>query len=130
MERIELQSTDALAHSNQSRDAVHVHVAELHQVTPHPSSAAEQDPNQPTFEAYPEGGFRAYTVLLGAWCALLPASGILTTTGALQAYLLDQQLKQKSEAEVGWIFSVFAFLFFFGRILGGLYLSNDKIAPC
>lgn len=59
----------------------------------------------------------------GAWCALLPASGILTTTGALQAYLLDHQLKGHGESEVGWIFSVFAFLFFFCGILGGPYFQ-------
>lgn len=87
----------------------------------------EVEDSHQTFEAYPEGGFRAYTVCLGAWFALLPASGILTTTGALQAYLLGHQLKDHSEAEVGWIFSVFAFLFFFGGILGGLCFFVSRI---
>jgi hypothetical protein len=77
----------------------------------------------PTFEAeaYPEGGFRAYTVLFGTWCSLLAASGILNTTGALQPYLLRHQLKDRSESEVGWVFSVFGFLFFLGGIFGGVY---------
>ncbi|KAH7364736.1 major facilitator superfamily domain-containing protein [Rhexocercosporidium sp. MPI-PUGE-AT-0058] len=72
-----------------------------------------------SFTAYPDGGIRAYTVLFGTWCALLPTSGMLTTTGSLQTHILTHQLNGRTEAEVGWIFSVYAFLFFFGGIVGG-----------
>lgn len=108
-----------------------------------PSSIHEQALYQPntllsqpsasttSFTAYPDGGFRAYTVLFGTWCALLPTSGMLTTTGSLQTHLLTHQLKNHSEAEVGWIFSVFAFLFFFGGIFGGElhFLSTPSSFP-
>src|SRR4051812_49311646 len=110
MASIELQPTQSTPNPTQPT------AANINPIPP------EVDQTQQTFPAYPEGGFRAYTVCLGAWFSLLPASGILTTTGALQAYLLTHQLKGRTESEVGWIFSVFAFLFFFGGIFGGLCL--------
>lgn len=70
-------------------------------------------------EAYPEGGFKAYSVILGAWLALFPASGLLNSSGVLQAYLSENQLASYSESEIGWIFSTYAFLFFFGGLLVG-----------
>jgi hypothetical protein len=74
-------------------------------------------------EAYPESGIRAYSVVFGCWCALLPASGILTSTGVLQAYVLEHQLVGHAESEVAWIFGVYAFLFFFGGLQAGMSLS-------
>ncbi|PVH72048.1 MFS monocarboxylate transporter-like protein [Cadophora sp. DSE1049] len=105
-----------------------IELAESNRTPAHPPLSHNNHPQTPPrppstpqeiFTAYPDGGFRAYTVLFGTWCALLPTSGMLTTTGSLQTHLLTHQLKNRSEAEVGWIFSVFAFLFFFGGIFGG-----------
>src|SRR5687768_2785512 len=64
--------------------------------------------------AYPERGLRAYSVILGAWFALFPASGLLNSMGIFQAYFSQNQLENYSESQIGWIFSIFAFLFFFG----------------
>ncbi|KAM6523003.1 hypothetical protein FALCPG4_012608 [Fusarium falciforme] len=72
-----------------------------------------------TFESYPDRGLKAYSVVLGAWLALFPASGLLNSTGIFQAWLLDNQLHGYSEAQIGWIFSVFAFFFFFGGFQAG-----------
>ncbi|KAG5757706.1 hypothetical protein H9Q72_014150 [Fusarium xylarioides] len=71
------------------------------------------------FESYPDRGFKAYSVVLGAWLALFPASGLLNSTGIFQAWLLDNQLEKYSEPQIAWIFSTFAFLFFFGGIQAG-----------
>lgn len=73
----------------------------------------------PVAEAYPERGLKAYSIILGAWLALFPASGLLNSTGIFQAYLFENQLAGFSESEVGWIFSTFAFLFFFGGLQVG-----------
>ncbi|KAK5049931.1 hypothetical protein LTR84_004050 [Exophiala bonariae] len=70
-------------------------------------------------EAYPERGVKAYSVILGAWLALFPASGLLNSSGIFQAYLVENQLMGYSESEVGWIFSTFAFFFFFGGLQVG-----------
>lgn len=71
------------------------------------------------YEAYPECGLKAYSVVFGAWLILFPASGILNSTGIFQAWLFQNQLRGYSESEVSWIFSTFAFLFFFGGFLVG-----------
>jgi hypothetical protein len=67
-------------------------------------------------EAYLDRGLKAYSVVLGAWLVLLPASGLLNSTGIFQAWLFEHQLHGYSESDVAWIFSTFAFLFFFGGV--------------
>jgi len=76
-------------------------------------------------EAYPDRGIPAYTVVLGAWLLLLPASGLLNSTGIFQAWLFEHQLRGCAESEVAWIFSVFAFLFFFGGVGVGMYAQKE-----
>jgi hypothetical protein len=76
---------------------------------------------QSSSEAYPDRGIPAYTVVLGAWLLLLPASGLLNSTGIFQAWLFEHQLRGYAESEVAWIFSVYAFLFFFGGVGVGMY---------
>lgn len=72
-------------------------------------------------DAYPERGWKAYSVVLGAWLILFPASGLLNSTGIFQAWLLEHHLRAYTESEAAWIFSTFAFLFFFGGLLVGEY---------
>jgi hypothetical protein len=74
----------------------------------------------PVSDAYPERGWKAYSVVVGAWLVLFPASGLLNSTGIFQAWLVDNHLKGYSESEVAWIFSTFAFLFFFGGFFVGI----------
>jgi hypothetical protein len=78
------------------------------------------DDSSRIFDSYPDGGFRAYSVVFGAWLALLPASGLLNSTGIFQAWLLEHELRSYTEARISWIFSFFAFLFFFGGCQAGL----------
>jgi hypothetical protein len=76
-------------------------------------------------DAYPDRGLKAYSVVLGAWLILFPASGLLNSTGVFQAWLFEHQLRGYSESEIAWIFSTFAFLFFFGGLGVGEYLSVE-----
>jgi MFS family permease len=80
-----------------------------------------EDSNSPstTSPAYPDRGTQAYTVVLGAWLVLFPASGLLNSTGIFQAWLFEHELRGYTESEVAWVFSVFAFLFFFGGLAVG-----------
>jgi hypothetical protein len=78
------------------------------------------DDRSRVFDSYPDGGFRAYSIVFGAWLALLPASGLLNSTGIFQAWLLKHELRSYTEAQIAWIFSFFAFLFFFGGCQAGL----------
>lgn len=72
-----------------------------------------------SYTAYPDGGKKAYIVVLGAWLTLFPASGLLNSAGILQAWLFEHTLEKYTESQISWIFSTFAFLFFFrGFIVG------------
>ncbi|POR37487.1 Major facilitator superfamily domain, general substrate transporter [Tolypocladium paradoxum] len=78
-------------------------------------------------ETYPEGGLRAWLVVLGAWFALMSSLGLMNTIAIFQAYTLSHQLKGHSESTVGWIFSIYTFLAFFcGVYIGPVF---DKYGP-
>ncbi|KAK4908775.1 hypothetical protein LTR28_000265, partial [Elasticomyces elasticus] len=62
---------------------------------------------------YPEGGLKAWLVVLGSFSGMLAAFGMMNTLGTFQAYLRTHQLAQYTDSEIGWIFSVYAFLAFF-----------------
>ncbi|KXH43714.1 riboflavin transporter MCH5 [Colletotrichum salicis] len=58
---------------------------------------------------YPEGGFQAWMVVVGAWCAMIPPMGILNTISVLQGWLLQNELKGVPESKAGWVSSCYAF---------------------
>lgn len=62
---------------------------------------------------YPEGGLRAWLVVLGAWCAMVPSMGLLNTLAVLHAWVSENELPQISESNTGWIFSCYAFFLYF-----------------
>ncbi|KAK2001198.1 hypothetical protein LX36DRAFT_529676, partial [Colletotrichum falcatum] len=78
-------------------------------------------------EAYPEGGLRAWSVVLGSWLALFSALGIMNSLAIFQTYVAMHQLEGYSEGTIGWIFSVYNFLCFFG----GIYIGPvfDQYGP-
>jgi uncharacterized membrane protein len=78
-------------------------------------------------EAYPERGLKAYSVVFGAWLVLFPASGLLNSIGIFQAWLFENQLQGYSESEIAWIFSTFAFLFFFGGLGVGKFTLDSGL---
>ncbi|KAE8154225.1 monocarboxylate permease [Aspergillus avenaceus] len=71
---------------------------------------------------YPDGGWQAWSVVVGSWCALLPTFGVMNITGILEAWLSKHQLQEYSEASVSWIFSIWYFLFYIGGVqVGPIY---------
>lgn len=72
-------------------------------------------------EGYPEGGVEAWLVVLGAWCAMVPTTGMINTFGVLQAWVAQHELAGYSEPSVGWIFSIHAFVVYFA----GAQAGND-----
>ncbi|KAL7269482.1 hypothetical protein RUND412_007855 [Rhizina undulata] len=78
-------------------------------------------------DAYPEGGLRAWLVVIGSWLVLTSSFGIMNTMGTFQAYIALDQLKDYTQGEIGWIFSVYVFLSFFLAIqIGPLF---DILGP-
>lgn len=70
-------------------------------------------------DQYPEGGWAAWSVVLGSFLALLAVSSFLNNLGVYQAYLAHNQLKEYPESEIGWIPGLFAFLVFFCGVMVG-----------
>jgi MFS family permease len=75
---------------------------DLEKATPTPHS----DPQT----IYPEGGTRAWLVVLGAWCGLTASIGLYNTTGVLSIVISSSILTTTSSSSLGWIFSIYAFV--------------------
>lgn len=59
---------------------------------------------------FPEGGLRAWLVVLGACLCLFPSFGFMVSIGSVQDYLNQNQLSAYTSRDVGWIPSVFVYL--------------------
>ncbi|KAH0596870.1 hypothetical protein MHUMG1_05178 [Metarhizium humberi] len=114
---VENGNQDTITNSNKAEDQG---TNNLEKNTTQVSSASYE-------ESFPEGGMRAWLVVLGAWFALMSAMGLMNTIAIFQAYTLSHQLKGQSEGTVGWIFSLYNFLAFFcGVYIGPVF---DKYGP-
>ncbi|OJZ83018.1 hypothetical protein ASPFODRAFT_83516 [Aspergillus luchuensis CBS 106.47] len=85
------------------------------------SGSNEKDDTAPghSIVTYPEGGFRAWMVVLGAFCILFCTFGYLNTWGAYQDYYVTHQLSDYSSSALAWIGSVQVFLLYGGGVVGG-----------
>ncbi|THW11167.1 MFS general substrate transporter [Aureobasidium pullulans] len=72
------------------------------------SSTPLPDPSDLT--TYPEGGTRAWLVVLGAWCGLTASIGLYNTTGVFSVIISNTKLTSSSSTSIGWIFSIYAFM--------------------
>ncbi|KAE8371475.1 major facilitator superfamily domain-containing protein [Aspergillus bertholletiae] len=70
-------------------------------------------------EAYPEGGLRAWLVVFGAWCAMVPSMGLLNSLGVLHAWTSTHQLQGYSESSIGWIYGAYGFFLYFAGAQAG-----------
>ncbi|KAH7377121.1 riboflavin transporter MCH5 [Plectosphaerella cucumerina] len=78
-------------------------------------------------DTYPEGGWRAWSIVLGAWLALFSSLGLLSSIATFHTYLHSHQLANYSNGEIGWIFSVYTFVCFGGGVFIGPIF--DKYGP-
>ncbi|KAH8900233.1 MFS general substrate transporter [Thozetella sp. PMI_491] len=96
--------------------------------TPFRANSADQQDAVPDEdpEDYPEGGLRAWSVVLGAWCAMIPSMGFLNTLAVLEAVISVDELPGLSKSTTGWIFSCYGFfLYFCGAQLGPIFDAHD-----
>lgn len=71
---------------------------------------------------FPEGGTRAWLVVAGSFFVISGTFGLLSSIGIFQAYWQENQLKQYTSRDVGWIAAVNAFLnLFLGVQVGPLF---------
>ncbi|TID22810.1 MFS general substrate transporter [Venturia nashicola] len=59
---------------------------------------------------FPEGGREAWLVVLGSTLALYGSFGFMVSIGTLQEYWAENQLREYSARDIGWIPSVFVYL--------------------
>lgn len=91
--------------------------------TPTKSSSSSSSNNiSPHGEFYPEGGTRAWLVVLGSFSGMVAALGIMNTIGVYESYLARHQLASYSTASIGWILSIYVFLAFgAGLVIGPVF---------
>ncbi|RDL39946.1 MFS general substrate transporter [Venustampulla echinocandica] len=71
---------------------------------------------------FPEGGLKSWSVVVGAFCGLFSVFGIINSTAVLLQYMQENQLKDYSPSEIGWIFGLSLFLTFFcGAPIGPIF---------
>ncbi|PLB48493.1 MFS general substrate transporter [Aspergillus steynii IBT 23096] len=85
------------------------------------TSATAHDADE---DRYPEGGLQSWSVVFGAWCAIIPSAGILNSLGVLQAWTSTHQLSDYSASSIGWIYGAFSFFLFSGGMYFGTILDS------
>lgn len=82
----------------------------------------EEDQDKP-----PDGGFKAYSVLVGTYFTMLTNLGIVNSIGAIQTYISEHQLSDISALSVSWIFSIYlCIVYAVGLFTGSIF---DKKGP-
>lgn len=84
------------------------------------SSPTIEDTSSSDDDYYPEGGWKAWSVVFGAWCAMIPSMGLLNSLGILHAWTSTHQLKDYSESSIGWIFGAYGFFLYFAGAQAGM----------
>ncbi|CRK25272.1 hypothetical protein BN1723_013569 [Verticillium longisporum] len=98
-----------------------------HSVTADEERDIIRDPEGPDEEVFPEGGLRAWLVVLGSWLALFSSLGLMNSLAVFHNYIGTHQLASYSHGTVGWIFSVYTWLCFGGGLFVGPLF--DKYGP-
>ena len=101
-----------------------------HIESPLPSLPTADDPAPMDTEVtYPEGGRDAWLVVLGACCGLTASLGIYNTAGVFEVVISQVILPEESPSTLGWIFSIYAFVFWvFGVQIGPTFDAMDPRA--
>lgn len=79
----------------------------------------QQCPSPNVDDDFPEGGWRAWSVVLGAWCAMIPSMGMLNTIGVLEAWIGENQLAALPKSQTAWVVSLYSFFLYIGGSCAG-----------
>ncbi|GJN92721.1 hypothetical protein Rhopal_005757-T1 [Rhodotorula paludigena] len=63
-------------------------------------------PPAPGLYDYPDGGWRAWSVVAGAWCVSFTSWGLTNAFGVFQSYYQEHQLSEFSHSDISWIGSL------------------------
>lgn len=102
--------------SAQTEKSHHAAAAPISERTASRTQQPQEDPDAEiaeevdTEDVFPEGGLRAWLVVVGATLMLLPSFGFMVAIGTLQDYWHQNQLSNFAARDIGWIPSVFVYL--------------------
>lgn len=80
-----------------------------------------------TQEDFPDGGWRAISVVIGSHLGLIVHFGVLNSVGAVQAYVSTHQLAGETVSSVLWVFSIYVSIpFLLGALVGPVFDSQGS----
>ncbi|KAJ3566848.1 hypothetical protein NP233_g6742 [Leucocoprinus birnbaumii] len=81
------------------------------------------------YDDYPDGGFRAWLIVLGTSCCAFATSGFLNSWGVFQSYYETNILRDSSPSQIAWIGSIqYALVFLPGQVTGRMFdLGHFKL---
>ena len=92
-----------------------------------PGGPESEDSNLTSYDEkddFPEGGVKAWSVVIGSFCGSFSVFGIINSTAILLEYFSAHQLKEYNASQIGWIFGLSLFLTFFcGAPIGPIFDS-------
>lgn len=78
-------------------------------------------------DEYPEGGLRAYLVVLGGFLGCIVNLGVLNLIGAVQMWVSTHQLEEYLALTISWVFSIYlALTYMLAIVLGPIF---DRYGP-
>ncbi|KAI3618284.1 hypothetical protein WG66_005520 [Moniliophthora roreri] len=84
--------------------------------------SSEKDSGTPVEFDYPDGGLRAWLVVLGTGCCALASFGYVNSWGVFQSYYEETLLSNYSPSSIAWIGSIqYALVFFPALPIGRLF---------
>jgi MFS family permease len=90
------------------------------------SSTSPTENHEPNLE-FPEGGLQAWLVVFGSFCGMFSVYGLINTAAVFESYFSENQLRDYSSSQIGWIFSLYLFfVFIVGIQVGPVF---DKYGP-
>ncbi|GHJ87266.1 hypothetical protein NliqN6_3668 [Naganishia liquefaciens] len=98
------------------------HLSGVSVVSKQETSAESGNAAQP-FDPPPDGGFQAWSVVMGAWFVLFVQFGIITSFGQFEEYYASHQLSHLPKQKISWCGSLSTFCVFFFSIFSGRYFD-------
>ncbi|KAL1835868.1 hypothetical protein VTJ49DRAFT_5961 [Mycothermus thermophilus] len=84
------------------------------------SKAAVAVPDsEEAFPPAPEGGLRAWLVVVGSACIFFSCLGFMNSFGVFQAYYMSHQLRHRSPDDIAWLGSLTMYIQFAGGVVAG-----------
>ncbi|VEU22612.1 DEKNAAC103670 [Brettanomyces naardenensis] len=89
-----------------------------------PTTTQDDDTSEVPPFSYPEGGLKAYSVVLASCIGMMCDYGFLNSIGAIESYVAQFILVNNSQLGISWVFSIFCFIAFAGNIFSGFVFDR------